>query len=715
MATKEEVLAAAQRAEAAGDTAAAAKLRAYADTLEAPQYDRAKIEAAAEKAKAAGDTAAFEKLSAFAQTLPGPAQPAPEITAPPRVEAQQAQAAEMATGELAAFEAANPKLKGMFQPGDELPAVGSGVRGVYDGGGGRSGGIPYQVKDWKGGADTWTDTAGAMMEGPLSAVSAFGGGLMGGESPTRGFLANDPLTRNLPGPVLTGLGAVGDFGGAGLSLLGAGMGAGAGLVSELVPGQSAQDERKLAGDLSGMAMFAAPELAGVSSVGAMAGGAGRAAKAADTVIPDNIAAGRAAVERGIPVMRSDIKPPTTFIGKTVQQAGEIVPIAGTGGQRAAQQTARLDAIREMVSDFGAEAEGVIKDVADSVLRKYDAALTKYSGQKKEIVERLDGAGAIATPKTQRVIDEQIALISRGTKDVADKIVPILKGWKDDLAGKSLSEMELVRKQIGERFKAADLGDVRGTGEKVLSAIYAPLKADISDFIGAAGKAGDAKKWSAANEALSSLMTEAKDTALKGVLRKGEATPEVVANMLFSSKASDVKRLYDSLDARGQAAAKAAVLQRAFEKAGGAEALSAEKFITQLDKLANPIGVFFKGADREAVTGLEKALRLTRRAADASVAPPTGVRALPYVASLGLGSAIGLVPGVATAGGVGLLARIYENAGVKRALMAVAKAKPAQEATALKRLNEALKDAGAPAAAQQNQAPDYEGLRRRYAQ
>ncbi len=702
MATKEEVLAAAQRAEAAGDTAAAAKLRAYADTLTAPQYDRAKIEAAAEKAKAAGDTAAYDKLSAFAKTLPAPVDlrkseglPS-DVTLPPRVEVQQAQAVERKR-EDDAYAAA--EQTGWVDPMTGI-AIGSEVANM-----------PSRAPQ-----DTWTDAASAMMEGPWAGMSAFAGGLSGGPSPTRDFLANDPLTRNLPSPVLTGLGGAGDLVGAGLSGIGAGIGGLIGLGTEFVPGQSAQDERKLAGDLSGMAMFAVPELAGASSVAGLASGAGRAARAAE-VVPDNIAAGRAAVERGIPVMRSDIKPPETFAGKSIQRVGESIPLVGTGGKRAAQQTARLDAIKEMVSDFGAEAEGVIKDVADSVLRKYDAALTKYSGQKKAIVERLDGKGAIATPKTQRVIDEQIALISRGTKDVADKIIPILKGWKDDLAGKSLSEMELVRKQIGERFKAADLGDVRGTGEKVLSAIYAPLKADISDFIGAAGKAGDAKVWTQANEALSSLMSEAKDTALKGVLRKGEASPEVVGKMLFSSKPSDVKRLYDSLDARGQAAAKAAVLQRAFEAAGGADALSAEKFITQLDKLSNPIGVFFKGADREAVTGLQKALNLTRRAAQAGVSPPTGVQSLPYLmgAAATWLSGGSLAGAAAVTGGVGLLARIYENAGVKRALMGVAKAKPAQEATALKRLNEALKDAGAPAATQQTQSPDYEGLRRRYAQ
>lgn len=219
MATVEEVLAKAAEWEAAGQPEKAAKLRAHAETLK-PKYDAATVEAKAAEWEAKGDAVKAAKLRSYAATLP---------TVPAGSSAPNLNDMLGITGRRAD----DPNAA-------SLPA-------------------PARV-------DNFGETAGAMIEGPMAAAGAFAGGLVGGESPSRDFLANDPLTRNLPGPVLTGLGGIGDLGGAVLSGAGAGLSGLIGLGTELVPGQSAQDEKKLAEDLTGMAMFAVPELAGASSL-----------------------------------------------------------------------------------------------------------------------------------------------------------------------------------------------------------------------------------------------------------------------------------------------------------------------------------------------------------------------------------------------------------------------------------------------------------------
>ena len=257
MATTAEINAAIAKAEGAGRKDLADQLRARLSEASDAAPDASRVEAAIAKAEAAGRKDIADQLRA---KMPQP----PAMDAPQAPPAGQTEA-EMRASRFAQFEEANPILKGRYTV-ENFPSVGAVVMG--QGGGGKSGGARYIVQPYRGSGkeDTFGDTAAQMIEGPVAGMKAFAGGLTGGPSPSRDYLANDPLTKNLPGPVLTGLGAVGDLGGAGLSALGAGISGTIGLGAELVPGQGATDERKLAEDLTGMTMFAAPELAGASSL-----------------------------------------------------------------------------------------------------------------------------------------------------------------------------------------------------------------------------------------------------------------------------------------------------------------------------------------------------------------------------------------------------------------------------------------------------------------
>jgi hypothetical protein len=221
MADLAEIEAAIAKAEKAGRSDLAAKLRVHADKLRGTAPEQARIDAAIAKAEAAGRKDLADKIRAAKGgeeqlTPPAPANPSgvdyPELMPPP----------------------ADPNYRA---PAATAPKP-----------------------------DTFGGTAGKMMEGPLGGAKAFLGGITGGSSPSRDFLAQDPLTKGLPDFALTGLGAIGDLGGAALSGIGAGLAGGIGLAAEAVPGQSDQDEKKLAEDLTGMAMFAVPELAGASSI-----------------------------------------------------------------------------------------------------------------------------------------------------------------------------------------------------------------------------------------------------------------------------------------------------------------------------------------------------------------------------------------------------------------------------------------------------------------
>jgi hypothetical protein len=411
-------------------------------------------------------------------------------------------------------------------------------------------------------------------------------------------------------------------------------------------------------------------------------------------LPSDIAAAERA---GVTLMTTDVVPPRTFASKWLQTIGERIPGAGTGGVRQAQQTERIEAVRNVLRDFGADdAARATDDVMKDLATKRGADLSKYAGAKTEVIERLGQAGTVPMTNTVQAIDDQITkLQGLKTQEVAP-IIERLTDWKAALQGQNLVNVETLRKQIGESFKAPELASIRGIGEKALSSIYKPLKQDMESFITQVGERRDVTKWKVADKRLADLAGELDISTLKSVLKRGDATPEVIGNMLFSKKPSEVSQLYASLTPSGRESARAAILARAAEKATAEVAegtvISPDKFANEVKRLGTSTGVFFTGDDLKQVEGLTRVLNITKRASEAAAAPPTGVQAAIPVSAAALSSFFGGgLPGflatLGTAGGVGVAARIYESAPIRNLLIKIPQtiSGSPEEAALLKRL------------------------------
>jgi hypothetical protein len=450
--------------------------------------------------------------------------------------------------------------------------------------------------------------------------------------------------------------------------------------------------------------------------GGVAGGraAGVRMEAPSAALP---AAVREAEDAGIRVMTTDVRQPTTFAGRWLQRTGEMIPMAGTGGPRAAQQQERIDASVDLLRNYGvteasAADNTIISNVAKDLLARRGENLTKYTGMKNEVIERLSQPNTtVPVAKSVAKIDEEIARLNKISPTQFKPVVDRLMTWRDDLTGtrevtlpngqkqtvvqgQPLATIEVLRKQIGEAFTDPSLAAVRSEGEKVLSRIYAPLREDMADYIKANGQRRDFDKWNIANKQLASMAGELELGAMKAALAKGDTSPEVIRTMLFSAKPSDIKALYRGLSADGKRNARTAVLQEAFNKVGGNfENLSPDQFKRQLIRLGAPIGVFFSGQNLKAVEGLTRALKMTEQAGRAGVSPPTGVQAVPVVGAAVLtdilgGAGAGIVGG-ATIGGI---ARLYESAPVRNILLKLpqtTKGSP-QEQELIKQLTVALR-------------------------
>jgi len=456
----------------------------------------------------------------------------------------------------------------------------------------------------------------------------------------------------------------------------AGLGARAPLAADLAYGGAygagEQNDNRLGGAIMGATISGGT---GAVARRLMGGLGGQAA-------PDDLTRITQAEQANIPVMTSDIAPPATFMAKATQQIGERIPIVGTGPVRAQQQVARTDAVKELLGDYGVGAEGALEKVTRSLGKARSDELTKYTTMKNEVASSLAGAGEVPVPNATKAIDDAIAKL-RGIDDASYRpVIERLQSQRDNIAGgKTIEQIEGVRKILGGLFDDPNLASIRGDGQKAVNSIYGPLAEDIKSFIRERGGQAAANKWGVANKRLSDMAGELKSNTLKSVLRQADVAPETVERMLFSAKPSEVRALYRNLPDDGKAAARTAIMDRIFrDMKVDLEDVSPDQFVNRVRDRAKSIGVFFTGEEASRLNGLVRALKLTNRAGKAGVVTETGQQAVPLgILSALTGGAGALAGGAATGGtvaagtvagglGLGAIARIIESTPVRNAVM-----------------------------------------------
>ena len=456
---------------------------------------------------------------------------------------------------------------------------------------------------------------------------------------------------------------------------------------------------------------------GASLAGGLVGG--RAANVKTTPIPQTVKnTVKNAETAGVPVLTSDVRPPTTFAAKWLQKSAESIPVVGTGGPRRLQQESRIKSVLDLARSFGVnlgDNSDIISKVASDLLRKRSSELDKYKGVKSSVIqsEQLKNAGVVNVDRAVAAIDQEIARLSPMRSKEVNQVLERLRDWRGSLLGEttvkrpdgknvivregqSLQTIELLRKQLGESFESADLGSIRQLGKDSLKNIYGPLREDMRSFIQSFGKKNDIKRFDTSNARLSELAGELENGLFKRVLSNGEITPENIATMLFSKKPSDLKLLFKNLDPAGRANARTAIISDMFKKslnAGelGEQTISPEVFKTQIKKMSNQLGIFFNERDLQSVEGLGKILALTQRASQANIAPSTGVMLQIPVLTGVLTQTLGTYAGLSTMASIGAIARVLESPAVRNILIKLPKVKPGspQEAELVKRLDDII--------------------------
>ncbi len=411
-----------------------------------------------------------------------------------------------------------------------------------------------------------------------------------------------------------------------------------------------------------------------------------AAAPARGVIPNAAEIVAEGQRRGVPVKTTDIKPPQSGMGRFVKQTlPEKIPIAGMSGPRAAQQTARVEAVKQVVQDYGGtvgremfdNSPKAAEDIARTLGNERSRRLTNLTQAKDSVIDGVQQPFTVA-PNTVRAISEQVRKLQGiDPQEFAPVIERLQRFGERVTAGASLRTVEEQRRLLGELFTDPNLARIKGQGEKAINAIYKPLRDDMGNFIEAnAGKAARVK-WERSNEGLAAMAGELKSARFRNVLRDADVTPEAVNRILFQDmgNVSDMQRLVSNLPRSGKAKVKTALIQKAFDDANGAEGVSVERFIGNIERLSGKIGVAFEPAERQGIEGMRRLMDATRRASAAGANIRTGEQNLPAVMGVGATQLLGGVGGVGTLGVGGLLARLYESPAMRDRFIKLSRTRP----------------------------------------
>ena len=401
---------------------------------------------------------------------------------------------------------------------------------------------------------------------------------------------------------------------------------------------------------------------------------------------------KSAEDSGIPIMTSDVMPPKTFPGKAAQQTAEKIPLAGTAGTREGQQVFRVKAVDDIAQKYNSFS---YKSIIDSLKSKKNRVKFAAGNVLESAGKKLDDAGVIPT-------DNLTARISSVRDELSKSGVISQSSALDDLAKLSdailespqtystLKENRTAFRDIVDSLDPTARSQLTTRSKGLLKSVEHAITADMKSFAKKNLTAQEFLKLNRANAVYAEEAKKLTKTKLKNILDKGDFTPENVKQLLFSKNQSDMKLLYDGLTQVGRSNSRAAIINKIVSDLSGRQSgVTPNSFSSELKKYSPQIKTFFKGRDKKQLEGLGKALEATRRAQDAAISTPTGQSLTGGLAAYSAFTDLGATVGIGgTAGG---LARLYESAPVRNALLKLSGTQKGSTAfeTALREVNESL--------------------------
>ncbi|HFC9496349.1 TPA: lytic transglycosylase domain-containing protein [Salmonella enterica] len=433
-------------------------------------------------------------------------------------------------------------------------------------------------------------------------------------------------------------------------------------VGSLAANSERDNPEALATDLgTGVALGGA-----INKLGRAAGAAYRGIRG--TIAPEAQQAIQFANAAGVPLHTTDVLQPNSRVGRMAQTTAENIPFAGTSTMRANQQEARSQLVDEFASRFGEYDPSIVV----GSLKAKSSGIRRAAGNRLEQVQNAMAGVNIQPSRAIQQIDNEIADLQKLGGAADNETISKLKVYRDELsrnAGASgpmamdLQQLSALRSQFRQDVKGERQALINRS-EAAVNRVYNAMTSDIDSAIGQNLGNDTLRRYKQANAIYADEANKLQNTRLKNVIMKGDLTPEVVNNMLFSKNKSEVQNLYRSVGQVGRAQMRNGIIGKAMEKSGG----SPDQFLRQVNLMSNQTGIAFKGRDAAYLKGIKNYLEATKRAGQAGVTTPTGQQTIPFILGIGTVTNPALV---GVGGGYGLLTRMYESEPARNAMLRLA--------------------------------------------
>ncbi|WP_443586414.1 lytic transglycosylase domain-containing protein [Salmonella enterica] len=433
-------------------------------------------------------------------------------------------------------------------------------------------------------------------------------------------------------------------------------------VGSLAANSERDNPEALATDLgTGVALGGA-----INQLGRAAGAAYRGIRG--TIAPEAQQAIQFANAADVPLHTTDVLQPNSRVGRMAQTTAENIPFAGTSTMRANQQEARSQLVDEFASRFGEYDPSIVV----GSLKAKSSGIRRAAGNRLEQVQNAMAGVNIQPSKAIQQIDTEIASLQKLGKVADNDTISKLQAYRDELtrnAGASgpmamdLQQLSGLRSQFRQDVKG-ERTVLPNRSNAAIQRIYNAMTSDIDSAIGQNLGNNTLHRYKQANAIYADEANKLQNTRLKNAIMKGDLTPEVVNNMLFSKNKSEIQNLYNSVGHIGRAQMRNGIIGKAMEKSGG----SPDQFLRQINLMSNQTGIAFKGRDAAYLKGIKNYLEATKRASQAGVTTPTGQQTIPFILGIGTVTNPALV---GVGGGYGLLARMYESEPARNAMLRLA--------------------------------------------
>ncbi|NBM59152.1 hypothetical protein GWI61_11080 [Proteus sp. G2667] len=387
--------------------------------------------------------------------------------------------------------------------------------------------------------------------------------------------------------------------------------------------------------------------------------------ASGNIAPETQQLLRNAEQNGIDVLTTDVLPPRTSVGRQLQQAGEQ-SIGGTGNRRAIQAEQRenfVETLQQRIdNEFGIYAPHVMQGEVNAGLRR---AKDLHGGVINNITQQMTGVTVTPT-RSLPAIDEALQRIGNGLAP-NNAATQILTNLRNRVAnGASFEELRNLRTELRQSLQGDNLAMPTAL-ESAYNRINTAMTNDMNRSVGQNLGAGTLNQLRHANNEYRNIARGIEKTGLKNALEKGDITPELINNIVYSKRPSDIARIFNMVNENGRNQLRSAYLTRAYEKANG----SPQRMVTQLNQLINQsngqvFNTVFNQQQRRMIEGVRDVLEATRRASTSNQVTQTGMSLITPTRT-----AATLLTGGTSLGieaGTGLIARMYESPAIRNMLL-----------------------------------------------